>query len=68
MEEIESKVFNLAVVCDTKGLYIDYSRPKKHRELVAKILKQYDIDDNKYLALHDFYDTMDKELTKLMRQ
>ena len=66
MEDRETKVFELAVCCDSTGLYLDYSSPKKHRDIAAKILSQYGIDNNKYLTLHDFYDTMDKALTKLM--
>ncbi len=66
IEQIETKVFELSLICEGSKLYVDYCSPKTHRDIAAKILRQYDIDNNKYLALHDFYDTMDKALTKLM--
>ncbi len=65
MEDKVVKVFELAVACDSQGLYIDSTSPTD-RKVAARVLKQYAVDDNKYLALQEFYATMDKALTKLM--
>lgn len=67
MEDREVKVFELAVVVDGKGLYIDSSSPSD-RALASRIMNQFDIPVVTYDKVQKFYKTMDKALEKLLRQ
>jgi hypothetical protein len=66
MEDKAIKVFVLEVVCDSRGLYIDFSHPNSDKT-VGIVLAQYGIGEATYKSLDKFFRQQYKDLNKLMK-